>query len=111
MLSKTEVVNWLWENCRDKDGDLRLDGLDLTIFDDVYFRGNKIRNDLDLSHQEVGGSLFQDHQKVKRNFINHKLAEDEYWKDYITHVIRKKKTKEITLGELESLGYKLKEEK
>lgn len=88
----------------------------------LYQEFQRVGKDLFQHNQQVGGELLQNNQKVKenlfqcnqtvgKNFYNHKLKEDEYWKEEERCVVRKKKLKEITLEELEKMGFKLKEEK
>ena len=129
-----EIRDWLLKNAVDNDGDLYLNGLDLSDFDgNVYINYMKVKKKLYQDCQIVGGSLYQDCQNVGENlwqdnqivgkdlmqqfqnvkgvFYNHKLNDDEYWKEEERYVIRKNKVKEITLEELEKMGLKLKEEK
>ena len=79
MLNHKEIVEWLWENCRDEDNNLILSGLDLRDFNNVYFSRNLINQDLIQANQTVGGDLYQHNQKVKGKFYNHKLEKNEYW--------------------------------
>lgn len=92
------------------------------VGENLYQAFQKADKDLHQDHQQVGRELLQNDQKVKenlyqsnqtvgKNFYNHKLKDDEYWKEEETYIIRKKKLKEITLEELEKMGFKLKEEK
>lgn len=106
-----EIRDWLLENAVDEEGDLYLIGLDFSDFDgDVYICNMKVKNDLYQNFQIVGKSLIQNYQKVGKDFYNHKLNEDEYWEEKRDCVVRIKKLKEITLEELEKMGYKLKED-
>lgn len=116
-----EIRDWLLENAVDDCGNLMLSGLDLSKFDgNVFINHMKVKKnlfqnrqnvgeDLHQDCQDVGESLYQDHQKVGEKFFNHKLNKDEYWEEKETFVIRRKKLKEITLEELEKMGFKLKE--
>ena len=70
----------------------------------------KVKKSLNQSCQKVGEDLQQHDQKVGKYFYSHKLNNDEYWEDCGPYVIRMK-IKEITLKELEKMGFKLKEEK
>lgn len=118
-----EIKNWLLENAVDEKGDLILSELDLSDFDgNVYINFMKVKRSLHQDCQNVGDSLWQcnqqvkkdlcqEHQTVGESFYNHKLNDDEYWDDKEDCVIRRKKLKEITLEELEKMGFKLKEEK
>ena len=107
-----EIRDWLLENAVDDCGDLCLIGLDLSKFDgDVYINYMKVKKSLHQECQKVGEDLFQNGQKVGENFYNHKLKDGEYWKEEATYVVRRKEVKEITLEELEKMGFKLKEEK
>ena len=76
----------------------------------LFQHNQQVGRDLLQNNQIVGESLFQSNQKVGKNFCNHKLNEDEYWEEKETYVIRRKKLKEITLEDLEKMGYKIKEE-
>lgn len=106
-----EIRDWLLENAVDDEGDLYLIGLDFSDFDgDVYITDMKVKKSLHQNYQNVGENLFQDNQKVGKDFYNHKLNEDGYWEEKRDCVVRIKKLKEITLEELEKMGYKLKEE-
>ena len=129
MLDKEQIVEWLYENCRDEHGNLILSELDLTEFNDVYFNKNEIKGDLHQDKQIVGGGIYQSHQeagedliqgfqkvgktllqcnqRVGIRFVNHKLQDDEYWEQGDNWVIRKKRLKKITLEELEQMGYEL----
>ena len=105
-----EIRDWLLENAVDEEGDLYLIGLDFSDFDgDVYINDMKVKRSLYQTNQKVGKNLYQDFQTVGENFYNHKLDDDEYWEQKETFVIRRKNHKEITLEELEKMGYKLKE--
>lgn len=107
-----EIRDWLLENAVDEEGDLYLIGLDFSDFDgDVYINDMKVKRSLYQYYQDVGESLYQDNQKVGKDFYNHKLNKDEYWEEEEFYVIRRNGLKEITLKELEKMGYKLKEEK
>ena len=107
-----EIRDWLLENAVDEEGDLYLIGLDLSNFDgDVYISNMKVKKSLHQDNQEVGENLYQENQNVGKDFFNHKLDKDEYWKEEATYVVRRKEVKEITLEELEKMGFKLKEEK
>lgn len=124
MKSKEYIKKWLLENAVDDKGDLILSDLDFSDFDgNVFISHMKVKRSLFQSHQEVGGdllqndqivaeNLYQDNQNVGEDFINHRLDEDEYWKDdnHNNYVFRMRK-EEITLEELEKMGFKLKEEK
>ena len=129
-----EIRDWLLENAVDNEGDLILSELDLSNFDgnvyiygmkvkkslhqnfqkvgeDLWQNGQIVRKDLHQDCQDVGESLWQDHQKVGEEFYNHKLNKNEYWEEKEFYVVRRNKLKEITLEELEKIGFKLKEEK
>ena len=104
-----EIRDWLLENAVDEDGDLNLSRLDFSDFNgDVFIEYMKVKKSLYQDYQEVGESLCQGHQKVGKDFYSHKLNEDEYWEEKQFCVVRRKKLKEITLEELEKMGYKLK---
>ena len=129
-----EIRDWLLENAVDEEGDLYLIGLDFSDFDgNVYIDNIKVKNDLYQNCQEVGGNLYQTNQEVGKNlyqafqnvgedlyqtnqevgkdFYNHKLKNNECWEEKGDFVIRRKNMlKEITLEELEKMGFKLKEE-
>lgn len=79
------------------------------VGENLYQAFQKVDKDLFQDQQEVGENLYQENQEVDKYFYNHKLNEDEYWEEKETYVIRRKKLKEITLEELEKMGYKLKE--
>ena len=105
-----EIRDWLLENAVDDEGDLYLSYLDFSNFDgDVYINYMQVKKSLHQDYQKVGKSLFQDSQEVGEVFYNHKLKDGEYWKEEATYVVRRKEVKEITLEELEKMGYKLKE--
>ena len=105
-----ETKKWLLENRVNKYGDLDLSGLDFSDFDGNVSIGHmKVKNNLVQNYQEVGLSLFQDGQKVKDSFFDHKLKDDEEWKAHDNFVVRGKKLEEISRKELEDMGYKLKE--
>lgn len=119
-----EIRDWLLENAVNKDGDLDLSCLDFSDFDgNVYIDYMKVKKNLHQCCQNVGGDLLQHDQKVGENlyqtnqevvkdFYNHKLKNNEYWEEKGDFVIRRKNMlKEITLEELEKMGFKLKEEK
>lgn len=133
MKSIEEIRDWLLANAVNNEGDLDLSDLDFSNFDgDVYINKMKVKKNLfqdcqkvgeDLFqkgqevgkslyqyYQKIGGSLHQYGQKVGGDFYNHKLNEDEYWEEKRDCVVRIKKLKEITLWELEKMGYKLKED-
>ena len=107
-----EIRDWLLENAVDNEGDLYLVGLDFSNFEgNVYINDMKVKKSLWQNYQKVGEDLYQTNQKVGEDFYNHKLNEDEYWEEKRDCVVRIKKLKEITLEELEKMGFKLKEEK
>ena len=107
-----EIRDWLLENAVDNEGDLYLVGLDFSNFEgNVYINDMKVKKSLWQNYQKVGEDLYQTNQKVGGDFYNHKLNEDEYWEEKRDCVVRIKKLKEITLEELEKMGFKLKEEK
>ena len=109
MLSREEVVKWLWNNCRDVNNNLVLSYLDLRDFNDVCINELKVKRDLYVSHQEVGGDLHQVNQTVKGDIYSHKLKKDERWKERTHYVIRKKNLKKISPDELLEMGYILEE--
>lgn len=123
MKSIEEIRDWLLKNAVDDDGNLNLRGLNLSNFDgNVYIDFMKVKRSLHQDYQDVGESLWQGYQKVGENlyqdgqtvgkdFYNHKLENNEYWDESEFYVVRRKKLKEITLEELEKMGFKLKEEK
>ena len=107
-----EIRDWLLENAVDDLGDLYLSELDLSNFNgNVYIDCMKVKKSLFQSCQEVGEDLYQENQEVGGDFYNHKLKDGEYWKEEATYVVRRKEVKEITLEELEKMGFKLKGEK
>lgn len=120
--AKQEIRDWLLENATDDEGNLDLSDLDFSNFNgnvlidnmkvkkSLSQRCQEVGEDLQQDHQKVGESLRQHNQKVGKYFYNHKLNNDEYWEDCGPYVIRTRK-KEITLEELEKMGFKLKEEK
>ena len=122
MLSKQKIRNWLLENAVDDEGNLDLSGLDFSDFDgNVFINYMKVKRSLFQNRQEVGGDLLQneqivaddlhqDYQTVGEKFYNHKLNDGEYWEECNNYVVRRRKMlKEITLKDLEKMGYKLKE--
>ena len=121
MKTKQEIRDWLLENAVDDEGNLDLSGLNFSDFDgNVFINHMKVKRSLFQNRQEVGGDLLQneqivdedlhqDYQTVGENFYNHKLDKGEYWDESKDFVIRRKKLKEITLEELEKMGYKIKE--
>lgn len=121
MLSKQKIRNWLLENATNDEGNLDLSCLDFSDFDgNVFINNMKVKRSLFQSRQEVGGDLLQNEQivaenldqscqTVDKNFYNHKLNDGEFWEERENYVIRRNKLKEITLEELEKMGYKLKE--
>lgn len=109
--AKQEIRDWLLENATDDEGNLDLSDLDFSNFNgNVLIDNMKVKKSLNQSCQKVGEDLQQHDQKVGKYFYNHKLNNDEYWEDCGPYVIRMRK-KEITLEELEKMGFKLKEEK
>ena len=78
---------------------------------DLFQNNQDVDGSLHQYYQKIGGSLHQYGQKVGGDFYNHKLNNDEYWEEKRDCVVRIKKLKEITLEELEKMGFKLKEEK
>lgn len=133
MKTKQEIRDWLLENAVGFSGNLDLSDLDFSDFDgNVYINNMKVKKDLHQDHQIVTGDLYQhsqqvegflkqnhqtvnsylmqNFQKVSGEFYDHKLDEDEYWDESKFYVVRRKKLKEITLKELEKMGFKLKEE-
>lgn len=120
MKSTEEIKKWLLENAKDKNGNLNLSCLDFSDFDgDVNISFMRVKRNLYQGCQEVGGFLWQAHQttggdlyqadqNVGEEFYSHKLGIDDYWEENNNYVVRRKKLKEITLEELEKLGYKLK---
>ena len=111
MKSIEEIRDYLLKHRVDERGDLDLMGLDFSDFDgDVDISLMKVKKSLYQSNHQVGNDLLQIRQEVGRDFINHKLKEDEEWVDKGNWVKRVKKLKSITLEELEEMGYKLEEE-
>lgn len=107
-----EIRDWLLENAVDDKGDLILSDLDFSDFDgNVFINNMKVKKSLNQDFQDVGECLWQGYQNVGKEFYNHKLKDDEFWEDRGAHVVRRKKFKEITVEELEKMGFKLKEEK
>ena len=129
-----EIRDWLLKNAVDNEGDLYLNGLDLSNFNgNVYINYMKVKKKLYQDCQNVGENLYQDCQNVGENlwqdnqivgkdlmqqfqnvkgvFYNHKLNDDEYWKEEERYVIRKKKLQTITRKQLAEMGYELEEEK
>ena len=115
-----EIKKWLLDNAVDDEGNLDLSGLDLSKFDgNVFINNMKVKKSLFQNRQEVDGDLLQNeqivaenldqsNQTVGKNFYKHKLNDDEYWEEKETYVIRRCELKEITLEELEKMGFKLK---
>lgn len=92
------------------------------VGENLYQAFQKADKDLHQDHQQVGRELLQNDQKVKenlyqsnqtvgKNFYNHKLKDDEYWKEEETYVIRKKRLQTITRKQLAEMGYKLEDDK
>ena len=150
MLNNDEIVEFLWNNCKDEKGDLILSNLDLTKFRDVHFSFNKVKRELYQNHQivgkglqqnyqkvgsylrqdrqvvgrtlhqnyqKVGETLHQDNQEVKEDLrqneqkvdgvlYGHRLEDDEHWEKHGRFTIRKP-LKQITLDELLTMGYVL----
>ena len=67
MLDKEQIVEWLYENCRDEHGNLILRELDLRRFNDVYFNKNIVHGTLYQNFQNVEKCLYQSYQKVGGN--------------------------------------------
>ena len=91
------------------------------VGENLYQSSQEVDKNLYQAFQKVGSVLYQDNQKVKenlfqsnqtvgKNFYNHKLKEDEYWKEEESCVVRKKKLKTITRKQLEEMGYKLEDD-
>lgn len=91
------------------------------VGDVLYQEFQRVDKDLFQHHQQVGGELLQNNQKVKenlyqsnqtvgKNFYNHKLNENEYWKEEGSYTIRKKKLQTITRKQLAEMGYKLEDD-
>ena len=92
-----ELRNYLLENCVNERGDLILNGLDFSEFDgDVYIDSMKVQGDLIQSNQEVKGTLHNANSKYGRNLYETPST---------------KLLKEISMEELDKMGYKLKGEK
>ena len=135
-----EVRNYLLANRVDEYGDLMLSGLDFSDFDGNVFiesmkvkgsllqsyhivQGNlfqhehEVKGNLSQSYHEVGGNLYQYSQEVKGNLYqyNHEVqgnlshGNSKYGGELIEYPYSEL-LKEITLEELEELGYKLKKE-
>lgn len=92
------------------------------VGDVLYQEFQRVDKDLFQHNQQVGGELLQNNQKVKenlfqsnqtvgKNFYNHKLKDDEYWKEEENYTIRKKKLQTITRKQLAEMEYELEEEK
>ena len=92
------------------------------VGENLYQAFQKVDKDLHQDHQQVDGELLQNDQKVKenlfqsnqtvgKNFYNHKLNDDEYWKEEESCTIRKKKLQTITRKQLAEMGYKLEDDK
>ena len=77
---------------------------------DLFQHNQQVEGELLQNNQKVKENLFQSNQTVGKNFYNHKLNEDEYWKEEERYVIRKKKLQTITRKQLAEMGYKLEEE-
>ena len=123
-----ELRDYLLENYVDRYGDLDISGLDFSEFDgDVYITAMKVKGDLYQNSHDVDGDLFQSWHEVKGDLFqsSHKVKGDLFQSshkvkgDYhstsinvtgtITFEKPKKALKEITVEELEKMGYKLKE--
>ena len=124
-----EIRDYLLANRVDEYGDLVLSNLDLSDFEgNVYINNMKVKGNLSQNSQEVQGDLYQkghkvegilsqSDQKVKGNLIqyghevkgNLKHGNSRYGGRLIEYPYSKM-LKEITLEELEELGYKLKKE-
>lgn len=90
MKSKTEIRDWILENCVEENGDVDLSFLDLRdAKGDIYISGMKVKNNLYQGDQKVEGDLFQDNQKVGVSL----------WEDKLING----KTKEQAMKELEEL--------
>ena len=117
MKTKEEIRNWLLENAVDEEGDLMLDYLDFSEFNgDVFIGRMKVKGDLFQSYQEVQGSLSQGDQEVQGNLFqdSQKVQGDLYQRNSryggtLYEEPSTKMLKEITIAELEELGYRLKE--
>ena len=115
MIKKTieETRDWLLENRTNSCGDLDLDGLDFSEFKgDVWINYMKVKNNLSQSWQRVGKDLSQHSHVVNGVIRSHMIKDDEKWEDNkcMGFTVRVKILKEITLKELEEMGYKIKEE-
>ena len=111
MKTREEIKRWLLKNCVDDLGNLNLTSLDFSDFDgDVDISLMKVKKNLYQSRHQVVGDLVQIRQEVSGDFLNHKLADNEEWEDCGFWVKRVKKLKEISVEELEKMGYKLKKE-
>lgn len=90
-----EIRDYLLKNRVDGYGDLMLSGLDFSDFEgDVYIDYIKTRCDLYQDNQKVQGDLYNRNSRYGGNLYETPPT---------------KLLKEITLEELEELGYKLKE--
>ena len=72
MKTKTEIRDWLLENCVGKNGRLDLSHLDFSDFDgeiDTSFM--KVKSNLFQCHQNVDGCIFQSDQKVGKSLYQH----------------------------------------
>lgn len=120
-----EVKCWLLDNRVDEDGNLILTGLDFSNFDgDVYIDNMKVKKDLRQCKQEVGGSIFQNHQVAKGYLFQKKQnvgeslfqGESKVYGNYeskaseVAGEITEERSvgmrfKKITRDELEKMGY------
>lgn len=101
MKSKTEIRDWILENCVEENGDVDLSFLDLRdAKGDIYISGMKVKNNLYQGDQKVEGDLFQRSQKVEGDlFQDNQKVGVSLWEDKLING----KTKEQAMKELEEL--------
>lgn len=129
MKTMKEIRDYLLENRVDEYGDLILSNLDLSDFEgNVYINNMKVKGNLFQNGQKVQGDLSQSRHAVKGNLYQygheaqghlnqsgHKVHgnlynEDNKYGGELYEEPSTKMLKEITVEELEELGYKLKKE-
>ena len=104
-----KVKNNLYQYCQAVGGDLFQDYQ--KVGGGLWQRKQKVQGDLYQDGQVVSGDLYQECQSVEGDLLSHELENDEEWEEESFYVLRAKALKEITLDELATMGYKIKEHK
>jgi len=107
-MDKKEIRDWIIQHCKNKNGDIDLDGLDFSQFNgDVFIGHMKVKHDLHQgsqtagsyilqSNQTAGSYIFQSNQTARWMLLQDTTGmekdKDGYW-------VNKKKTLEERINE------------